>query len=80
MTGESSLGTPYAALLARLARDPALPLLTDVDLATGDRVELSVASAANGAAKAAHLVAGPGRRARPAADRRPAAFRCTGRW
>ena len=51
-------GTPYSALLARLAHDPSLPLLTDVDLTTGDRVELSVSSAANGAAKAAHLVAG----------------------
>ena len=50
-------GTPYASVMARLARDAASPFITDVDLATGDRVELSVASAANGAAKAAHLVA-----------------------
>jgi uncharacterized protein (TIGR03089 family) len=48
--------TPYAALLARLERDPAEPLLTDVDLRTGERVELSVASAANGVAKAAHAL------------------------
>lgn len=52
-----SSGTPYASLLGRLARDPASPFVTDVDLATGERVELSVASAANGASKAAHLLA-----------------------
>ena len=50
------VGTPYASVVGRLALDPANPLVTDVDLATGERVELSVASAANGAAKAAHLV------------------------
>jgi uncharacterized protein (TIGR03089 family) len=50
------VGTPYASVVERLARDPASPLVADVDLATGERVELSVASAANGAAKAAHLV------------------------
>lgn len=53
-----SSGTPYASLLGRLDRDPASPFVTDVDLATGERVELSVASAANGAAKAAHLLSG----------------------
>lgn len=48
--------TPYASLVGRLSRDAASPFVTDVDLATGERVELSVASAANGAAKAAHLL------------------------
>jgi uncharacterized protein (TIGR03089 family) len=45
----------YPALLARLALDPAAPLITDLDLIAGTRVELSVASACNGVAKAAHL-------------------------
>lgn len=50
--------TPYASLLVRVADDPSRPIVTDMDLATGDRVELSVTSVANGAAKAAHLVGG----------------------
>jgi uncharacterized protein (TIGR03089 family) len=42
--------------MARLERQPAEPLLTDVDVRTGERVELSVASACNGVAKAAHAL------------------------
>jgi uncharacterized protein (TIGR03089 family) len=48
----------YGALVARLARDPATPWITDIDRESGDRTELSVASAVNGAAKVAHLVSG----------------------
>ncbi len=47
--------TAYGSLLARAAVEGSEPLFTDVDLGAGTRVELSVASAANGAAKAAHL-------------------------
>ncbi len=49
--------TLYVALQERLGRDPTAPLLTDLDLGSGERVELSVATATNGVAKAAHLVA-----------------------
>jgi hypothetical protein len=49
--------TPAALLERELRRDGARPLLTFYDDATGDRVELSVATAANWAAKIAnHLV------------------------
>lgn len=47
-----------AALVARLGADPSSPWLTDVDLVTGTRTELSVTSAVNAVAKAAHLVGG----------------------
>ncbi len=49
---------PYPALLARLSLDPAAPLVTDLDLMAGTRVELSVTTACNGVAKAAHLFGG----------------------
>lgn len=48
--------TPYAALLDRARRDPASPLLTYRDLATGERMELSGASLANAVAKTAGLL------------------------
>ena len=49
--------TPGRLLQSELHRDPARPLLTWYDDATGDRVELSVATAANWAAKTANLLA-----------------------
>lgn len=48
--------TPYAALLDRARRDPASPLLTYRDLATGERMELSGVSLANAVAKTAGLL------------------------
>ncbi len=48
----------YPALLGRLSLDPAAPLVTDLDLIAGTRVELSVTSSCNGVAKAAHLFGG----------------------
>lgn len=48
--------TPYAALLDRARRDPAAPLLTYRDLASGERMELSAASLANAVAKTAGLL------------------------
>ncbi|MEY4170351.1 MAG: hypothetical protein RLZ94_1424 [Actinomycetota bacterium] len=48
--------TPYAALLERARRDPASPLLTYRDLATGERMELSAASLANAIAKTAGML------------------------
>ena len=48
--------TLYAALLDRARRDPASPLLTYRDLATGERMELSGASLANAVAKTAGLL------------------------
>lgn len=48
--------TPAELLAAQLRRDPARPLLTWYDDATGERVELSVATAANWAAKTANLL------------------------
>ncbi len=50
--------TPYQAMLLRADADPTSPLIIDRDLAADSRVELSVSSVANGAAKAAHLFAG----------------------
>jgi hypothetical protein len=57
--------TPADLLLSELRRDGSRPLLTWYDDATGERVELSVATAANWAAKTANLLAdehdlGPG--------------------
>lgn len=57
--------TPADLLHAELRRDAARPLLTWYDDATGERIELSVATAANWAAKTANLLAdehglGPG--------------------
>jgi hypothetical protein len=57
--------TPADLLQSQLRRDSARPLLTWYDDATGDRVELSVATTANWAAKTANLLAdehglGPG--------------------
>jgi len=48
--------TPYAALLERARRDPASPLLTYRDLATGERMELSAASLSNAIAKTAGML------------------------
>ena len=48
--------TPYAALLDRNRRDPAAPLLTYRDLASGERMELSAASLANAIAKTAGML------------------------
>ncbi|MCQ4085030.1 TIGR03089 family protein [Streptomyces sp. RB6PN25] len=48
--------TPAGLLAAALAADPARPLLTYYDDATGERVELSVATFANWVAKTANLL------------------------
>lgn len=48
--------TPYAALLDRIRRDPASPLLTYRDLASGERMELSAVSLGNAVAKTAGLL------------------------
>lgn len=48
--------TPAGLLAARLARDPARPLLTFYDDATGERVELSAATLANWVAKTGNLL------------------------
>ena len=48
--------TPYAALLERTRRDPASPLLTYRDLASGERMEMSAASLANAIAKTAGML------------------------
>lgn len=48
--------TPADLLTSALRRDPARPLLTWYDDATGERIELSVATAANWAAKTANLL------------------------
>ena len=48
--------TPHAALRDRIRRDPAAPLLTYRDLATGERMELSAASLGNAIAKTAGLL------------------------
>lgn len=48
--------TPYAALRDRIRRDPAAPMLTYRDLATGERMELSAASLGNAIAKTAGLL------------------------
>jgi uncharacterized protein (TIGR03089 family) len=62
----SAPGTPAELLAAALRRDPAAPLLTHYDDATGERVELSATTLANWVAKAANLLqdefdVGPGR-------------------
>lgn len=59
--------TPADLLSSALATDPARPLVTFYDDATGERVELSVATFANWVAKTANLLqgdlaAGPGDR------------------
>ncbi|WP_432062626.1 TIGR03089 family protein [Streptomyces sp. S1] len=59
--------TPADLLRSALAADPARPLVTFYDDATGERVELSVATFANWVAKTANLIqgelsAGPGDR------------------
>lgn len=64
-TGQGSAGGPPALLDAALRRDPARPLLTFYDDATGERTELSVATFGNWVAKTANLLhddlaAGPG--------------------
>lgn len=48
--------TPYASLTERMRRDPASPLLTYRDLATGERMELSAASLGNAIAKTAGML------------------------
>jgi uncharacterized protein (TIGR03089 family) len=48
--------TPYDLLRAELSRDSARPLVTFYDDATGERVELSVATYANWVAKTANLL------------------------
>lgn len=48
--------TPYAALIARMSRDPASPLLTYRHLGTGERMELSAASLGNAIAKTAGML------------------------
>jgi uncharacterized protein (TIGR03089 family) len=60
------VGTPDELLAAALRRDPAAPLVTHYDDATGERVELSATTLANWVAKAANLLqdefdVGPGR-------------------
>ncbi|MEU1124340.1 TIGR03089 family protein [Streptomyces sp. NPDC005899] len=50
--------TPADLLRSALAADPARPLVTFYDDATGERVELSVATFANWVAKTANLVQG----------------------
>lgn len=50
------MSTPWHALRAELARDPARPLLTFYDDTTGERVELSVATFDNWVAKTANLL------------------------
>ena len=48
--------TPYDALTERMRRDPASPLLTYRDLATGERMELSAVSLGNAIAKTAGML------------------------
>ena len=48
--------TLYAALNERMRRDPASPLLTYRDLASGERMELSAASLGNAIAKTAGML------------------------
>lgn len=48
--------TPYALLQSALAGDPTRPLITFYDDATGERVELSVATLANWTSKTANLL------------------------
>lgn len=48
--------TPFAALTERMRRDPASPMLTYRDLATGERMELSAASLGNAIAKTAGML------------------------
>jgi uncharacterized protein (TIGR03089 family) len=65
-TGPASASGPPALLDAALRRDPARPLLTFYDDATGERAELSVATFATWVAKTANLLRddlgfGPGR-------------------
>ena len=48
--------TLYAALTERMRRDPASPLLTYRDLATGERMELSAVSLGNAIAKTAGML------------------------
>lgn len=48
--------TPYAALLQRVRRDPAQPLVTYVRPASGERMELSTTSLLNAVAKTAGLL------------------------
>ncbi|MFF8959033.1 TIGR03089 family protein [Streptomyces sp. NPDC014894] len=50
--------TPADLLRSALASDPARPLVTFYDDATGERVELSVATLANWVAKTANLIQG----------------------
>ncbi|MFD6419224.1 TIGR03089 family protein [Streptomyces sp. NPDC060194] len=50
--------TPADLLRSALAADPARPLITFYDDATGERVELSVATFANWVAKTANLIQG----------------------
>ncbi|MGW8887888.1 TIGR03089 family protein [Streptomyces sp. NPDC055749] len=54
----SSDRTPADLLRSALAADPARPLITFYDDATGERVELSVATFANWVAKTANLIQG----------------------
>ncbi|QNE76975.1 TIGR03089 family protein [Streptomyces finlayi] len=54
----SSDRTPADLLRSALAADPARPLITFYDDATGERVELSVATFANWVAKTANLLQG----------------------
>ncbi|MFJ4964511.1 TIGR03089 family protein [Streptomyces sp. NPDC088729] len=54
----SSDSTPADLLRSALAADPARPLVTFYDDATGERVELSVATFANWVAKTANLIQG----------------------
>ena len=48
--------TPYAALVERTRSDPARPLVTYLDLHTGERMELSAASVLNAVAKTAAML------------------------
>ncbi len=56
VTSRSAAGTPYDLLRAALAADGARPFVTFYDDATGERVELSVATFDNWVAKTANLV------------------------
>ena len=56
MTRPTTAATPHQLLAEALRRDPARPLVTYYDDATGERTELSVATFANWVAKTANLL------------------------
>lgn len=56
MPGDASSALPADLLAAAVRREPAAPLLTDYDDATGGRIELSSTTLANWVAKTANLL------------------------